>query len=74
MHPKHADSIANSADPDQTVPLGAVRSGSALFAQTNLFENLGSLWYVLSRITYEIEILSHLDLCSPVLSLTFHKF
>ena len=39
MHPKDADSIANSEDPDQTVPLGAVWSGSALFAQTNLFEN-----------------------------------
>ena len=24
MHPKDADSIANSADPDQTAPLGAV--------------------------------------------------
>ena len=26
--------IANSEDPDQTAPLGAVRSGSALFAQS----------------------------------------
>ena len=43
MHPKDADSIANSEDSDQTAPLGAVRSGSALFAQTNLSENLGSL-------------------------------
>ena len=43
MHPKDADSIANSADPDQTAPLGAVLSGSALFAQTNRSENLGSL-------------------------------
>ena len=43
MHPKDADSIANSEDPDQTAPLG---SGSALFAQTNLSENLGSLRYI----------------------------
>ena len=43
MHPEDADSIANSEDPDQTAPLGAVWSGSALFAQTNLLENLGSL-------------------------------
>ena len=43
MHPKDVDSIANSEDPDQTAPLGAVSSGSALFAQTNLSENLGSL-------------------------------
>ena len=33
--------IANSEDPDQTAPLGAVWSGSALFAQTYLSENLG---------------------------------
>ena len=45
MHPKDADSIANtcSEDSDQIAPLGAVGSGSALFAQTNLSENLGSL-------------------------------
>ena len=43
MHPKDAAGIANSADPDQTAPLGAVWSGSALFAQAYLSENLGSL-------------------------------
>ena len=37
-----ANGIANSEDPDQTSP-GAVLSGSALFAQTYLSENLGSL-------------------------------
>ena len=42
MHPKDAEGIANSVDPDQTV--GAVWSGSALFAQTCLSENLGTLW------------------------------
>ena len=42
MHPKDADRIANSVDPDQTA-LGAVWSGSALFAQTYLSENLGTL-------------------------------
>ena len=36
MSPKDADEIANSVDPDQT-------SGFALFAQTYLSENLGSL-------------------------------
>ena len=35
--------MANSVDPDQTAPLGAVWSGSALFAQVCLSENLGSL-------------------------------
>ena len=43
MHPKDAEGIANSVDRDQTAPLGAVWSGSALFAQTYLSENLGSL-------------------------------
>ena len=36
-----ADGMANSEDPD----LGAVWSGSALFAQACLSENLGSLRY-----------------------------
>ena len=47
MCPNDAEGIANSVDPDQTAPLGAVRgavlSGSALFAQTCLSKNLGSL-------------------------------
>ena len=43
--PKFSDRYAwaNSADPDQTAPRGAVWSGSALFAQTCLSENLGTL-------------------------------
>ena len=43
MQPNDADWMANSVDPDQTATLGAVWSGSALFAQTYLSENLGSL-------------------------------
>ena len=35
MHLKEVDGMANSVDPDQTA-LGAVWSGSALFAQTRL--------------------------------------
>ena len=42
MHPKDAEGIANSVDPDQTAPLGAVWSGSALFAQACPSENLGN--------------------------------
>ena len=42
MSPNNADGMANSVDPDQTAPQ-AVRSGSALFAQAYLSENLGSL-------------------------------
>ena len=43
MRPKDTEEIANSVDPDQT--LWAVWSGSALFAQACLSENLGSLPY-----------------------------
>ena len=46
MSPKDADGIANSVDPDQTAPLGAVWSRSALFAQTCLSENLRTLRYI----------------------------
>ena len=45
MSPKGAEGMANSVDPDQAAPLGAVWSGSALFAQPCLSENLGSLRY-----------------------------
>ena len=45
MCPKDVDGIANSVDPDQTAPLGAVWSGSKLFA-TYLSENLGTIWYI----------------------------
>ena len=34
MHHKDAGGLANSVDPDQTAPVGAVWSVSALFAQT----------------------------------------
>ena len=43
MHLKDAVGIANTVDPDQTAPLGAVWSGSAPFAQTYLSKNLESL-------------------------------
>ena len=45
MSPNDADGMANSVDPDQTAPLGAVRSGSALFAQAYQSENLRSIRY-----------------------------
>ena len=42
--------IANSVDPDQTAPSGAVWSGSTLFAyaillETLMYKVLGHLWY-----------------------------
>ena len=47
ISPNDADEMANSVDPDQTAPVGAVWSGSALFTQTCLSENIGSLRYVM---------------------------
>ena len=47
MSPKDAEGMANSVDPDQTAPRTAVWSGTALFAQTCLSENLGSLRYMI---------------------------
>ena len=44
MSPNDVDGMANNVDPDQTAPLEAVWSGSALFAQTCLSENLGTFW------------------------------
>ena len=46
MSPNDADRMTNSVNPDQTAPLGAVWSRSALFAQVYLYENLGPLRYV----------------------------
>ena len=51
MHPNGEDRMANSVDPDQTAPLGAVWSGSALFAQTYPSENLWSLRYIWKILT-----------------------
>ena len=52
MSPNDADGMANSVDPDQTAPLGAVWSGSALFAQAYLSENLGSLFIGILSASY----------------------
>ena len=41
MSPNDADGMANSVDPDQTAPQGAVWSGSALFAQVEEQSDLG---------------------------------
>ena len=43
MSQNDGDGMANGVDPDQTAPVGAVWSGSALFAQAYLSKNLGSL-------------------------------
>ena len=46
MHPKEADAIANSVDPDQTASSEAVWSWYALFAETYLSQYIEFLRYV----------------------------
>ena len=63
---KDANGIANSEDPDQTAPPGAVFSGSALFAQTYLSENFDhyGMW-TLSVVCRQMSIYSGQSLGSP---------
>ena len=51
---ENADKTVNSVDPDQTAGAGAVWSGSALFFQTYLSENLGSLRYVIKYLSRDM--------------------
>ena len=45
MHPKDADGMANSVDPDQTASSEAVWSWSALFAETYLSQYIEFIRY-----------------------------
>ena len=45
MHPKDADGMANSVDPDQTASEEAVWSWSALFAETYLSQYIEFVRY-----------------------------
>ena len=47
MHPKDADGMANSVDPDQTASSEAVWSWSALFAETYLSQYIEFVRYTL---------------------------
>ena len=46
MHPKDADGMANSVDPDQTASSEAVWSWSALFAETYLSQYIEFVRYI----------------------------
>ena len=46
MHPKDADGMANSVDPDQTASSEAVWSWSALFAETCLSQYIEFVRYL----------------------------
>ena len=48
MHPKDADGMANSVDPDQTASSEAVWSWSALFAETYLSQYIEFVRYLKS--------------------------
>ena len=48
MHPKDADGMANSIDPDQTASSEAVWSCSALFAETYLSQYIEFVRYFLN--------------------------
>ena len=69
MHPKDAAGIANSVDPYQTPPLGAVWSGSALFAQTYLFYVMQKLkplllkqtWFQVIKVMLQFDIIQRGD-------------
>ena len=50
MHPKDADGMANSVDPDQTASSEAVWSWSALFAETYLSQYIEFVRYLLFQI------------------------
>ena len=62
MSPNDVDGMANSVDPDQTAPLGAVWSGSALFAQAYLSKNLGSLRYAIKFQILQTRLYLHLSI------------
>ena len=70
MCPNDADGMANSVDPDQTAPLGAVWSGSALFAQAYLSEKSGTLRYALQIFCFHVQTARAVSLSSlPRISL-----
>ena len=56
MHPKDADGMANSVDPDQTASSEAVWSWSALFAEAYLSQYIEFVRYfqVLYYIVYKL--------------------
>ena len=60
MHPKEADAMANSVDPDQTASSEAVWSWSALFAETYLSQYIEFLRYSNSKSTWTVRTDQHL--------------
>ena len=65
MHPKDADGMANSVDPDQTASSEAVWSWSALFAGTYLsqyIEFIRYFWEIYHISTFRLAVFFQQDL------------
>ena len=77
MHPKDADGMANSVDPDQTASSEAVWSWSALFAETYLSQYIEFVRYNSSYTSTRFCAMSKvsLELCELRLIIIFfvHK-
>ena len=67
MHPKDADGMANSVDPDQTASLEAVWSWSALLAETYLSQYIEFVRY------FELRVIDY-KLCLYKVLITVHVF
>ena len=52
MHPKEADAMANSVDPDQTASSEAVWSWSALFAEAYLSQYIEFLRFIFLNVYF----------------------
>ena len=72
MHPKEADAMANSIDPDQTASSEAVWSWSALFAETYLSQYIEFLWYFLFVSDYFFHYVY--DFCLPQKAMSLCKW
>ena len=55
MHPKDAEGVAKSVDPDQTASSEAVWSWSALFAETYLSQYIEFVRYYLAVMCLKLE-------------------
>ena len=65
MYPKDADGMANSVDPDQTASSEAVRSWSALFAETYLSQYIEFVRYSIKKTYREAESYTNNE-CTPI--------
>ena len=74
MSPNDADGMANSVDPDQSAPLGAVWSGSALFAQAYLSETkmIITVYFFLALVKTTVQILEYLKILNYLMPVALY--